>query len=360
MKAYSSFDHLVASIVPRDGKDWVFNMTVIDPYTVYFDDSGTDKQARIVVAAYCTSTVSKWQKFETSWKAVAKEAGFEQFHMTEFAGCRPEEWCRDCRNGKTTAKNHPWREWSQTKRKEVLLKLARTICKYVDHGSGIAFTKEDIEQYVIQSPLRRTHMNSVGDLPFTFAAQTCGGELAKWRAINKKTDSPQKFVFDLTPQHQKDEIARVFLGAGHKPRFIDGLEQWFDVDINGVSYESRKNTVQLLSADMLAWVTAKIRAAQLFGKGWGKETRLIAFRFVDTKHLRIGFNTSQQMLEWRDKELAYLTAQNVEAANEENETGESGGRIPEIQSDDDSTNPGSALSDKSRTRSGESKEKAEG
>ena len=96
-----------------------------------------------------------------------------------------------------------------------------------------------------------------------------------------------------------------------------------DVDsLKGVSYESRKNTVQLLSADMLAWVTAKIRAAQLFGRGWSKEAKMVAFRFVDSGNLNIGFNATEQIQEWVEDEIAFLTAQNVEEASGEGEDGD--------------------------------------
>ena len=90
-----------------------------------------------------------------------------------------------------------------------------------------------------------------------------------------------------------------------------------------MSYESRKDTVQLLSADMLAWVTAKIRAAQLYGRGWSKDVKMVAFRFVDSGNVNIGFNAAEQIQEWVEGEIAYLAARNVEeAGDEEDEDGD--------------------------------------
>jgi hypothetical protein len=287
-------------------------MSEIEPYTVYVDDSGTDSHSRIVVAAFCVSQVRKWKKFEAAWRAVGKDAGFDHFHMTEFAACRKEKWCRECIAGKTGQSDHPWREWSTTKRKRVLDTLITIICRYTEHGCGIAFAKDDLQKYVISSHLTNLVPGSVGQECFTFAVQTCGGELAKWRAKQGMTP-PLKFVFDLSPEAQKQEIAQVFLAASKRPRLQDGVEQWFEISENGISYENRKNTVQLLSADMLAWVTAKIRAAQLFGKGWSKDVKMIAYRFVASGKLDIGYNTEEQLRNWHDREVAYHLATKSQA-----------------------------------------------
>src|SRR5438128_1207469 len=101
-------------------------------FTVYLDDSGTNNQARIISGAYCVSSVRNWEAFERRWNIVAEVAGFKHFHMTEFAGCRPDKWCRDCRNGKKTAEDHPWRAWSSDKRDKILDQLAGLINTYAD------------------------------------------------------------------------------------------------------------------------------------------------------------------------------------------------------------------------------------
>ena len=148
---------------------------------LYVDDSGSepDPRVRIIVAAFCVSTEKKWGKFESAWRAVAQDAGFIHFHMTEFAGCRRDSWCRDCKAGKTDAAKHPWREWSNSKRKEVLAELVQIVRKYTDQGFGIAFTKEDIKKYVLDSTsaLRTLAPDQFGDEHFTFAATTCGANL---------------------------------------------------------------------------------------------------------------------------------------------------------------------------------------
>ena len=136
------------------------------------DDSGTTPQARIVVAALCVSRVNKWKQFEAAWIAAEKHFGFTGFHMTEFAGCRRDAWCRDCKNGETDARNHPWREWSSTKRKTVLTELLRIICKCTEQGFGIAFTKEEIDKHVKDPKRQELARDQFGDEHYTFAATT--------------------------------------------------------------------------------------------------------------------------------------------------------------------------------------------
>jgi hypothetical protein len=297
-----------------------FAMVVIEPNTVYLDDSGTNPESRVVVAAFCVSTLGKWRKFDAAWRAASIEYGFDHFHMTEFMGCRKNAWCRDCRKGKTTEADHPWRGWSNTKRNKTLRELVRIICKYTEYGKAIALSKEEVQKYIINSPLRPTDRGIVGQEEFTFAVQVCGGELAIYRK-KQAAFPPLKFVFDICPQYQKDEIAKVFLRPNRgSPQIVDGIEQWFEVETNGVSYESRKHTFPLLAADMLAWVTAKLRAHMLFGKSWGKPHYYVAKRFLDSGKLHIGYSTEHDLIGWNERIAKFLTG-NSEDIDEEEEVG---------------------------------------
>jgi hypothetical protein len=289
-------------------------MGEVDPHTVYMDDSGTESRARIVAAALCTAPVKKWKQFEAAWIAAERRFGFQNFHMTEFAACRKNFWCRDCKNGDADEKQHPWRKWSNTKRHKVLGELIRIVCKYTAQGFGIALTKENIETYVKDPKLTSIATAEYASDHYTFAATICGGELARWRA--KTNQFPMlKIVFD---GEHKLELAKAFLREHQsKPQFnCEGLENWFDLDTSDIAFESRRNTRQLLAADMLAWVTAKIRVAALFPTtyrkmgGWGKEVSMVAFRFIDSGKLRIGFNTEETLREWLAKEIKYWEAHN--------------------------------------------------
>ena len=194
-----------------------------------------------------------------------------------------------------TLEDHPWRRWTFKKRKNVLQHLAHAVVEHVECGVGLAHTKQDYEEHVRTSHARLYTNELVGEEHFTFAVQRCGGELALWRA-NNRVDVPLKFVFDLASKKQRNEIARIFFGAASgKPQFIDGVEQWFAPV--GVSYESRKSVVQLLAADMLAWVTATIRARELFSAGEYRDMFHVADVFVDT-HIKMGYTPKASIMKW--------------------------------------------------------------
>jgi hypothetical protein len=269
---------------------------------VYVDDSGTHPSARIVSAAFCVATEESWGEFERKWQSIGRHAGFAHFHMTEFSACRRGRWCAQCQGGKTTIKDHPWRRWSDAKRKSVLKRLAKSIVQYVDCGFGISVTKKDYEDHVLNSPARRVMAEPVGEEHFTYAVQLCGGELAKWRAAN--TNKGQlMFVFDLATPKQRDEIANVFFGAAEdRAEHQQGLEQWFKP--LSVSFQSRKNIVQLLSADMVAWVTAKIRAAELYGKApLSEEAYTAASIFIESGKVRVGYMKKETLQSWETDKL---------------------------------------------------------
>jgi hypothetical protein len=320
MTAYSSFDHLVLSVCSDRGKGWKF--VIIDGLTVYVDDSGSNAESKVAAAAFCVSTVKNWQELLKKWGKIASDAGFDlkDFHMTEFAACRCDSLCQQCKQGKTTSLDHPWQKWSETKRKSVLTRMAKAMIKYVEFGVGHAVTKPDYDEHVRNSDARAVAIEPIGDEYFTFAVQRCGDSLAEWRA-NQSRMVPLKFVFDLASKREKTEIASVFFsGIEGAPQYKNGVEQWLTPD-QGVSYESRKTTHQLLAADILAWTIATIRARQLKPVGRFVEVYWLAKTFVPTKNIRIGY-IPESLADWEKGKLD-------EAARKQQGTGES--QIDETQ-----------------------------
>ena len=300
---YSSFEHLVLSVCSNRGKGWRFVMA--DAQTVYVDDSGTDSKSRIAAAAFCVSTVDRWLAFESSWRKIAVRAGFnlKDWHMTEFAACRSNHICPQCRHGETSIKEHPWQKWTEKKRENVLRRMAKALVKHVECGWGIAHTKEDYEKYVRDSPARALANEPIGQEHFTFAIQQCGGEFARWRSIQNRQDQ-LKFVFDTSSKRQKREIAKVFFAAANeRTQYDGGIEQWFE-DV-GVAYESRRTVPQLLAADMLAWTIATIRSRDVYRRGRSVEMLQLGYIFTgaNAKHINIGYTPEKPFIEWEQRIL---------------------------------------------------------
>jgi len=276
---------------------------MVDGLTVYVDDSGSDTKSKIAAAAFCVSTVERWQELLQKWRKIALNAGFDlkDFHMTEFVACRRGELCQQCQQGKEV--NHSWNTWSDGKRKSVLTRMARAIVKNVEFGVGHAFTKADYDEHVLHSSARRVANEPIGDEYFTFAVQRCGGSLAEWRAAKDRV-VPLKFVFDTASKREKKEIAKVFFGAANdRAQHVNGIEQWFNPE-EGVSYESRKQVHQLLAADMLAWTVATMRAREMFEfKGRNLELYWVAKTWVPTRNIKLGYMQKDAFAKWENDKL---------------------------------------------------------
>lgn|SRR5579872_6786083 len=316
-----------------------------DSLTVYVDDSGTDGKSKIAAAAFCVSPVDRWLKFLDEWNRIARYFGFElrNFHMTEFAACRRDHLCQQCLAGHTSLKEHPWQRWSDVKRKNVLTRMAKSLAANVEWCVGQSYTKADFDGHVRNSQAKKSLTEPVAEEYVTFAVQRCGGSFAQWRADNSRYDR-LKFVFDTSSTKEKRDIAKVFFAAANdRPKIVNGVEQWFDPE-EGVSYESRKITHQLLAADMVAWATATIRARHLFRHIRFVEVYWIARIFVSTEHIGIGYLDKRTLARWER-----------DALNGENREGSSG--ISKLRPDDAEANQGSAQRDKGEVGCGESRKK---
>jgi hypothetical protein len=268
--------------------------------TVYVDDSGTHNEARVAAAACCVSSVSEWGTFNRKWREVECREAFRHFHMSAFAACRRDEWCRDCRDGKTSEEEHPWRSWSSNKRERVITKLVNIVYKYIQVGFGWAIIKEDYND-LVAPPLR----DKTGE-PYTYAFACCGGQIKKWRDYRKITQ-PMEYVFDLIPHKEKEtQIATLFVRS---LEYDPEAATKYGFTQTGYSFKNKKLVLPLLAADMLAWATvqellhtSEIRLLE------SHESRIVCrmFEAAGDAHRKtfMGYQTREQLKEWVEKETA--------------------------------------------------------
>jgi len=180
--------------------------------------------------------------------------------------------------------------------------MAKALVKHVEYGVGQAYTKADYDEHVRNSPARQAANEPIGDEYLTFAVQRCGGSLAEWRADNARADR-LKFVFDTASKKERREIAEVFFAAANdRAERENGIEQWFNPEL-GVSYESRRESHQLLAADMLAWTIATLRAREMFRAGRFVEVFWLAKLFVSTDHIKLGYMHKDTLAQWEKDKL---------------------------------------------------------
>jgi hypothetical protein len=83
-------------------------------FQLYCDDSGTDANTPVAVAACYVSSKTQWDHFARNWDEVREREGFDVFHMCEFMA-KPE------------AGHKPYCDWENAKKDRVYQKLASII-----------------------------------------------------------------------------------------------------------------------------------------------------------------------------------------------------------------------------------------
>lgn len=203
-------------------------------FTAYFDDSGTDGNSDIAVAACYVSTKRGWDDFVTDWDHARTQEGFDVFHMAEFTappGQRHEPFC----------------DWGDSKKKHVYGRLAKVINENKRIGIAIAIPK-DIYSSRVPERLQR----HFGRQHYSFAVRLCMTQIWKWRK-DCLISLPTRYVFDWEMQKsgKRQEIEKIFDILSQPTN--EALAEWYGFEPNGFSFEHKENFKPLQSADILAW-----------------------------------------------------------------------------------------------------------
>jgi hypothetical protein len=198
---------------------------------IFFDDSGTHPESSIALAACYAATVEQWREFERNWDDAKRDAHFRTFHMTDFASGHGE-----------------FAGWSDTKKRNVLIRLCNIINTRVEVGHSVAVQKR-VYDAVIPDQFRAF----CGEFHYTFAVRHCANSIADWRKKCHKTAS-MKYVFDRMGTNQgRGEIMRVMDAAIAKST-AEGKTTGVP-PLTGYSFESKTPRTPLQAADILAWTT---------------------------------------------------------------------------------------------------------
>jgi len=203
-------------------------------FEAYFDDSGTDSNSPLAIAACYVSTKRGWDAFTMDWNLARYEEGFDVFHMTDFAAPREQ--------GKM-----PFCDWNSEKKKRVYNRLATIINENKRIGCGIAIPKDVFDKLVAALPDRLREQ--FGTHHYTFAVKTVMALIGKWR-LNSGITLPTRYIFDRMGKG-RDEIGALWEGVPGE----DWKEQIFGMERDGFSFQNKANLKPLQAADILAWQT---------------------------------------------------------------------------------------------------------
>jgi hypothetical protein len=202
-------------------------------FTAYFDDSGTDGNSDIAVAACYVSTKRGWDDFVEAWDRAGCEEGFEHFHMAEFVAPREQG-------------HKPWCDWDDDKKKRVFARLAEIINDNKFTGIAVAIPKKvwDETPEHIRQHYGRQH--------YTFAVRMCMNRIRAWRE-ESLIKLPVRYIFDweMHKTAKREEITKILnlVTRPHNQAVADllGLEP------QGYGFEHKEDFKPLQAADILAW-----------------------------------------------------------------------------------------------------------
>ena len=202
-------------------------------FTAYFDDSGTDANSDIAIAACYISTKSGWDQFVEAWDRARWQEGFDAFHMAHFLAPREQN-------------KQPWCDWDNSKKKRVYERLARIINE--NKRIGIAFAIPKVLWDAVPDRVR----SHFGREHYTFAVRMCINHIVRWRMAGM-INLPIRYIFDFEMCHsaKRQEITRILELIGKSQnQSVAGL---VGLEPQGYGFERKEQFKPLQAADILAW-----------------------------------------------------------------------------------------------------------
>jgi hypothetical protein len=202
-------------------------------FTAYFDDSGTDRNSDIAIAACYVSTKRGWDGFVDEWDRARWEESFTCFHMADFIA-PPER------------KFKPWCDWDNRKKDHVYTRLTKIINENKMVGIAVAIPKA-----VWDAVPERIHRH-YGREHYTFAVRMCLNRILRWRA-DSMIKLPVRYIFDweMHNTQKREEISRIFELIGKSQnQEVAGL---LGLEPQGYGFEHKEEFKPLQAADILAW-----------------------------------------------------------------------------------------------------------
>jgi hypothetical protein len=198
---------------------------------VYFDDSGTDANTPVAVAACYIASKEQWNDFARNWDEVAKAEGFEAFHMSEFVA-------------KKEAGRKPFCDWDNRKKGSVYDKLASIINTRIRRGFAVAVPKAQFDRYVFQE-----FKDGYAADHYTFAIRTILSSISDWRQ-QYEIRGPMQYVFDRGSLNEK-RIEQIWKEDSRNSAAL--VERRFGMVPEGIMFQDDAFFKPLQAADILGW-----------------------------------------------------------------------------------------------------------
>jgi Protein of unknown function (DUF3800) len=214
----SPLEEFILSVCPGDGAGSLMT------FYIYFDDSGSHREASTAVAASWISTVEMWKSFERRWDAICAEENLGDFHMTDFANIHSR-----------------FSQWPEGEKIRILDRLCDAIDSSVYAGFAYGVIKKDYDELV--SPAwKKAHF---GEYHYTFALRTCIGRINRWRHLHYR-GVPVNYIFDSMGKGKGEIMAAMDAAISQRG------------ELEGYSFQSSSKLRPLKAADIFAWATFQV------------------------------------------------------------------------------------------------------
>ena len=200
-------------------------------FEAYCDDSGTDANTPVAVAACYIASREQWDFFVRNWDEVREREGFDVFHMCEFMA-KPE------------AGHKPFCDWDNIQKDRVYKKLASIINTRISRGFAIAVPKAPFDRFVFQE-----FKDGFAADHYTWAIRTMLDVISDWRAGNQIYD-PMQYIFHHGSLSQ-DRIEQIWKSESKLNSDLTAVRYGMSPD--GIQFQDDALFKPLQAADIFAW-----------------------------------------------------------------------------------------------------------
>jgi len=249
-------------------------------FSIYIDDSGTDPNQVVAVAAGWIAKTPAWAALTKEWLRIQTDHGFSCMHMAEFV------------NG---AKKTEFEHWSLSTKEIVLEKLGSQVIGNALKGFSMGIIKKDFDEIVPPELRTLGHKNH-----YTYAIRAVLGLIHKWRIQEGIFDAehPIEYIFDHMDKNdpRRLEIENVFATVGTEDESLVN----YGLKKDGIEFKSRTTLPPLQAADMFAWTIYRAMKHETKEQDANKLAKLAFRKFCLSKQGLVdgGYNKRQHLVEW--------------------------------------------------------------
>jgi hypothetical protein len=225
----------------------------------YCDESGTEKDAKILVVAGLLGSATRWERFETDWKLVLASNHLDYFRAQEFYK-RKEQFALGT-------------DWDSRHKRERLIQQLLQVIQSRETAPSVAL----VSLVYLVDHRRIFGKDRVPSTAYTVGCSGCWLLGSKW-AEEQNHKEEIAFFFDIGHKH-----------AGHALRSYQQAQQYApfrqQYRLGGLTFEDDRKLVPLQAADLLAYgmtqslrMRANWRDVDPTIKGYvGKSTKYMVF-----------------------------------------------------------------------------------